>query len=232
VIPKRAIFFWEGPEPSWLRKQSWESFARLNPTWEIDIVDGEGSPIEKNGDLSIAHRSDYTRYKELNERGGVYFDTDIVFVRPIPDEWLDAHLLLPMSEIPGNPIANVAMLGSVPGDAFFSQAVYAAEGISESKRYMNYQDLGINLLIAIKSLLPGREIKWFDPEAVIPVPWTGVSDLWNDTHDTVPSLSFGVHWFGGDPLTKKLEPIIDPAWIAGSNCMVAKAVRMSERCHA
>jgi hypothetical protein len=84
MIPKRAFFFWSSPKPmSWLRSLSIQTFKKFNPDWEVTLFD----KVPLNG-MHPVHRSDLFRYEELAERGGVYFDTDIVFFRPVPESLL------------------------------------------------------------------------------------------------------------------------------------------------
>ena len=96
MIPRRAFFFWDGEEMSWLRKQSIETFKALNPTWEVEILDGTNIPIKGKSRLARVGRSDWGRYKALLDKGGVYFDSDIMFCRAIPDSWLEYDMVLPL----------------------------------------------------------------------------------------------------------------------------------------
>jgi hypothetical protein len=217
VIPRRAIFFWEGGEMPWLRAQSIETFRALNPSWDVDIIDGSGLPIEPTSRLEIVQRSDWARYRALHEGGGVYFDTDIMFLRPFPDEWLNYELILSKYHI--------AMMGSTPGEPFFEAMCLACRDLASCGAYASYQNYGIHLLQKLMTSLIGRSTWWYDIDVVLPILWDHTENLWNDWKRGFPPLTLGVHWFGGDPLSQKVEQLAGPEWGATSNCIVAQAWR-------
>src|SRR3972149_10506703 len=120
MIPKRAIFYWQGPPMGWLRRQSVETFRSLNPTWEVVLME---LPSEASL-LTRVHASDIARYTALAEGGGLYFDTDIIFCRPVPEGWLRHELLLPLDEL--GLFSHVACLGGAPASPFFKAAAHHA----------------------------------------------------------------------------------------------------------
>lgn len=225
MIPKRAIFFYEGPPMSWLRQQSIETFKKCNPDWEVVMIDGAKVPIPKNGLLSIVHRSDWARYIELHERGGFYFDTDIVFYEPMLAEWSEAELVLPVVDNPDRRVAHVATMGCMPGEPFFRDAAQICKHTVEQSRYLNYQALGVLTLNKTKRVLAGRDVKWINSNSLLPIPWDETERLWNPYSGTLPPMTCGIHWFGGDHVSIQAEKDADEAWLIESQCMVAKAIR-------
>lgn len=225
MIPKRAIFFWEGPEMSWLRKQSLETFRLCNPGWEVVVINGDGLPIKKDGLLSIVHRSDWARYRELHFNGGFYFDTDMVFHKPMPQAFVDAELVLPIPEKERGRVGNIATLGCQPGEPFFADACQVCENTHKSARFLNYQAFGVVALKGALSLLAGRDVTWITDDLFVPIPWDQTERLWNKHSGGMIPISLGVHWFGGDHLSRSVEEIADEAWLAESDCLVAKTIR-------
>lgn len=224
MIPKRAIFFWEGPEMSWLRWQSIESFKSLNPSWEIRLVNGSSVPIERFTSFESVLRSDWERYRVLHHDGGVYFDTDIVFCKPIPDAWLSTGLLLPLGD--ERLVDHVAVLGSESGDTFFKMLDEACGKVYRRDGVYNYQHFGVTLVNKLSAALQTRQVKWITRESFLPIPWYQPEKLWTDESYLSP-LTYGVHWFGGDPLSKSLESRVDAEWIKASSCIVAKALKLA-----
>ena len=84
MIPKRAFFMWEGPgKLSWLRQLSIDTFMKHNPDWQVDLI-----RVPHKARLLSEQATDIFRYAELATNGGYYFDTDVVFYRPVPEEYL------------------------------------------------------------------------------------------------------------------------------------------------
>ena len=222
MIPKRAIFFWEGPEMSWLRKQSIRSFRTLNPTWEVVVIDGSGIPIPTDSSFEAVLRSDWARYRELATNGGFYFDTDIVFCKPIPDSWLNHDLILTMCQ--DRVISHIAALGSSRGNAWFAMLDEACGQTFREGEIYSYQFFGIQLATRMATGLRGLDTKWLPLEAFIPVPWDFTQYLWAENSALSP-LTYGLHWFGGDRLSMNMEPRVTESWVANSTCMVARAIQ-------
>lgn len=226
MIPKRAIFYWEGPEMGWLRKQSLETFRRLNPSWQITVIGGGDLPIKGDSTLERVLRSDWARYRELFESGGIYFDTDIVFCKPIPDFWLDSDLILPHGD--ERIIDHVAVLGAKRGEAFFGMVQSACEQAIRDDGVYNYQFFGVQLINRLSSALAGRRTQWLPPDSYLPVPWHRPERLWSDGSYLSP-LTYGVHWYGGDWTSISFEKKCDEKWAQTSGCLVAQAIRQSLR---
>ena len=222
MIPKRAIFYWEGPEMSWLRRQALETFRLLNPTWAIDVIGGENVPLQGDSRLAIVGRSDWGRYKALRSGGGVYFDSDIVFCRPIPEQWLEHQMILPFNA--ESTFGHVAILGMEAGNAWAAMMDDACQRIVSSGNPLNYQSLGLPLANRCVHTIRPYKIQWLEPESFVPVNWGKAELLWQDGVMLSP-LSFGIHWYGGDWTSMSLESSVDEAWMSTSKSMIAKAWR-------
>lgn len=220
MIPKRAIFYWEGPEMTWLRKQSIETFRVLNPSWTIDVIDGEDIPIRGSTRLAIVGRSDWARYKALLAGGGVYFDTDFVFCKPIPDSWLEKQMILPFCDRCS--LGHVALLGCEPGNKWAEMMDEACGKIVSTGIPLNYQSLGIPLANRCITAVQQYKIEWVEPDIMLPVVFTKCEYLWTDGIALSP-LTIGVHWYGGDWTSMAMEEKVDEAWMRSSKSMIAKA---------
>lgn len=219
MIPKRAVFFWEGPEMSWLRKQGIESFKALNPSWSVVLVDGKWLGNEPQSLLRRVHRSDCTRYRELAAGGGFYFDTDILFVKPVPSDLLVRDLVLPLAD--DGKIANVAVIGSSKGHPAMKSLAQAAESAYNTGKPLSYQALGLTLVTRLRPNLSS----FVSQEFVVPVQWHETHDLWREPSPVLPDSTIGVHWYGGDPLSREMEPLCTPEWAETSGCLLAKCFR-------
>lgn len=207
MIPKVAHFYWYGEEemPA-LRRESVQSFSALNPEWKVNVHHSGDNPQATLRERIV--RSDAARYGILSRDGGVYFDTDIVFVRPIPDALLACDVLLPATG--SGSMYGVHVLGSAPNSPFFAYAVARARMRMESPRMLGCQSLGVKLWEGINVLdLSARE----NLHAVI-VPigaflmngWQDVEDLWSKGGE-IDRNAIGLHWYGGDPLSREFENV-------------------------
>lgn len=221
MIPKRAIFYWEGPEMSWLRKQSIETFKRLNPSWTVGVIDGAGIPIQGESRLAVVNRSDWARYRALLE-GGVYFDSDIVFCKPIPDEWLESEMIIPFAE--HDVFAHVALIGCEPGNRWAEMMDKACQVIVSGRNVLGYQTLGVILANRCGEAARGYKTTWVEQSSLLPIDWNHADRLWVDGELLSPMV-FGVHWFGGDWTSIDMEAKVDVAWALTSKSIVAKAWR-------
>lgn len=221
MIPKEAAFLWTGPSKSWLRNQSIASFLLLNPSFSVVPI-CEDEDEDPRGRLECVLWSDRARYGTLSVCGGLYFDTDIIFTKPVPEDLLDCDLLLPYGE--ESPIGHIAMLGSAPGSPYFRMLSEACEQKIKSGQVLAYQSLGVELANQMPPPI-GTKIKWVPPTMVCPIGWKEARMCWED--HPVPTDCIGVHWYGGDHLSIAMEEKADEEWARTSRSVVARAIRQT-----
>jgi len=222
MIPRRAFFTWGGGDMPWIREQCVASFVSLNPDWRVDVLEVKGA---NRGE--IIKNSDVLRYKELSERGGVYFDTDIVFTRPL-DEFMarvgtcdtvvcydtitGVNLIKPDGSIERNSTKSafysVASLMSEPGNRFFSEAMAHAvrEDVigEEDCQACGVWTLGerFKSLSSAVTEFPEHSFYNVPRKAFLPVDYDSPKTLFRKDDDLWTRLKtdpdvFGVHWYGG-----------------------------------
>ena len=97
MIPHRIHYCWFGhnPKPKLIQKciDSWKRFC---PNWEIIEWNEENFDVFGNTYTKAAYENrkwayvaDYARFDVLNRYGGVYFDTDVELLKPIPEYLMD-----------------------------------------------------------------------------------------------------------------------------------------------
>lgn len=212
MLSKVAAYYWEGPPMSWLRQQSIASFRHLNPDWEVrglvrpQALDGEDTMRAR------AIRSDLARYRWLAEDGGLYFDTDIIWRRPIPEAWRDSDVLIPMRA--EGIVHSIAVLGGTPG-RFWKHVADVAGMTAEGTEPLAYQSLGVKLLngvIGYSAPVPsvvgmlGERFLSYPHHQILPVSWAYAERLWSAKKLLFDDDVVGVHWYGGDPLSIDMEP--------------------------
>lgn len=96
-IPKKIHYCWFGgsskPE---IVVRCIESWKRFMPDYELYEWNEENYDCHKVPFIDEAYRmkkwafvSDYVRFDVLNQYGGIYFDTDVELLKPIPEDILD-----------------------------------------------------------------------------------------------------------------------------------------------
>lgn len=229
MIPKRAFFTWVGQENlPWLRQLSIDTFKKYNPEWKIDVI-----RIPPKAGLLSAQATDIFRYYELEERGGIYLDTDIIFFKPVPEEILDYDLAFTLDKSvlqnggnappvesewkPG--FTNLAFLGSVTHQGFWKFVYDAAFSRMEELQHDRvkigalYQCLGVVLLNRLFYGMDKKDIeKQFGARIfnvplnlVLPIPWYNSHKIFNGSTFDPPDDCIGLHWFGGSVDAKMFQ---------------------------
>lgn len=224
---------------SWLRRQGIESFKRMNPKWDVAVLGRDPySPIPGDHLAARAVRSDYARYKALAEHGGAYFDTDIIFYRPIPDEWLTVDLALPIN-MDGALVHVAALLGS-ERCPFFREALRRANERIAVKGPYGYQSLGVRMFRyleggdAMFETMPylakrmGLSFIGIPTRSFLPIPWDMAEMAFAPTICAKwPEGGIGLHWYGGDHAVMAIEPTVTEASLLKSQSLVLKAYEQS-----
>ena len=97
MIPQIIHYFWFGnnDKPQIIIKCI-DSWRKYHPDWEIREWNEKNYDVNKIPYIQEAYRqkkwafvADYAKFDILNQYGGVSVDTDVEFLRPIPDELLE-----------------------------------------------------------------------------------------------------------------------------------------------
>lgn len=129
MIPRIIHYCWFGhnPKPK-LILNCIDSWHRLCPDWKIiewneDNYDVLASEYTKAAyeDKNWAYVADYARFDVLYKQGGVYFDTDVELLRPIPDELMREEAFTGF-ETPSK-VAPGLVFGTTPGQGFLREVL-------------------------------------------------------------------------------------------------------------
>lgn len=100
MIPKIIHYCWFGgkekPKSIQMCIDSWEILGYKVYEWNETNYDLNKNAYVSNNykNKKWAYVSDYVRLDVLYENGGIYLDTDVKFIKKIPDSFLDADCLL------------------------------------------------------------------------------------------------------------------------------------------
>ncbi len=129
MIPHVIHYCWFGhnPKPKLIQKciESWKKYC---PDWEIiewneDNYDVFANEYTKKAyeNKKWAYVADYARFDVLNQYGGVYFDTDVELLKPIPDDLMEERAFTGF-ETPSK-IAPGLVFGTVPNHGFLHEII-------------------------------------------------------------------------------------------------------------
>ena len=225
MIPKTAFFYWTGGPLPWLRERALTSFQKLHPEWHVVL----GSPEDRNVPAGVtllrytvtdpllppAARSDVWRWHALHKYGGVFSDTDVVFVKPIEvlfqeekDVWLTLDMGTPVphygvkrrsrhAPVEAMVSVSIGIVGARRGSLFMSRLAELARRTPVSS---DYQSHGTTLITKNWKELY-KDVEFGPIYSHHFYPYTSshkeVIKLWQPGQLAEELL--GVHWYGGSP---------------------------------
>lgn len=183
-----------------------EDYKGINYSEKLDALNVKASLwIPPIANLSPTHAADLFRWDYLQSESGWYSDTDVLWVRPMPD--IDADFV--GCETYG--IIGVGLLAGKPNDLWkglyesalsgYDPKGYQSTGTEAIYRYARLPAMSGWELIAqsLKQLHPTVEIEILPHEVYCPWNATQVYNIFSKT-ETVPEACVGIHWFGGSPI--------------------------------
>ena len=205
-IPKIAHFHWTGPQMSWLRGMSLLTFKKFNPTWEIRLHDTPPD-IRAVGLPMYGQEADWTWWRKLYQDGGLLVATDVITVRPVPEEWLEGEIAATTNG--GDAVYQFAVLGAEPRHPFLGRCVEACEKMAANPKNLDYQAMGVIMLRGLAGKLPPKPALTEIPaRAYCAVQWNETRHFWDEVEDLpLDDGIVGHHWFGGEESSKHNERI-------------------------
>lgn len=220
MIPKIAHFYWTGGPLPWLREQAIVSFCRLHPDWEVVLASPETRSVPPgcryvfdrvtDSRLAPAARSDVYRYHALAEYGGLYADTDVIFMRNVEplfncdkrDAWIttDSGTALPcMGRYHSGRWKvqlSIGVLAAPKGSQFYKRVFNSARNVAPCE---DYQSHGTSLIVKqwdhlshglLFGEIPGKAFyRGSSAKQVHP--------LWHTDEGGFGEHEYGLHWYGG-----------------------------------
>jgi hypothetical protein len=163
-----------------------------------------------DNNISIVFKADFIRIAKLYEHGGIWFDMDILFIKPIPDFFfkddVNLFIFIYSSVIPTGFL--VAKQKSKYLEILYNNSLK----IIKNKELNNYQKIGPIIWIEEYNNLSDTEkmnIKILDNNLVYPILWNELDYLFKMNTIKINENTFGIHWYNGDPITKEFINIFD-----------------------
>jgi hypothetical protein len=180
-------------------KIDFKSVLNISNNISIQEIDFEKEYKIPNN-LSCVYKADITRIIKLYEHGGMWFDFDILFIKPIPDYIFNNNYdILYFSY--GDTIPT-GLLVSTPKNFFitnlYKKCIEQITGVNSL-----YQQFGPSLW---KKYLTDNNIlnkKLLDNNEIYPYLSNEISKLYTkNENDKITENTWGIHWYNGAPITK------------------------------
>lgn len=237
--PELNIIIYTGENPKnilnkWDTKEHSINIERTIPISKLIKINPEKislQPInfEKNynfdNNISIIHKADFIRIAKLYEHGGIWFDMDILFIKPIPnfffEEKVNVFIFIYSRIIP------TGFLAAVPKSNFLEILYKSSLEIILNKKLYNYQQIGPCLWIEEYNKLDKNEklnIKILDNKYIYPFLWNKISILFKNSNVIIPKNTFGIHWYNGAPQSKNFINNFDMNNINPNNSLIENLI--------
>jgi len=178
-----------------------------------------------DNNISTVFKADFIRIAKLYEHGGIWFDMDILFIKPIPEfffkENVDAFIFKYSEVIPTGLLA--AKTKSKYLDILYKNSLE----IIKNKELNNYQKIGPVIWINEYNKLSHKDkmgIKILDNNLVYPFIWNELNNLFSKPNITVPESTFGIHWYNGASETKDFINYLNLLNINPNNSLIEKLI--------
>ena len=179
---------------------SLQDICSISPTIQLVPIDFE-KEYNINNDISVVYKADFVRIAKLYEHGGLWFDFDVLFVRPLPsflfETVRDMYVFTYENTIP------TGFLLSTPKNKYITQLyTIAQKDIHNTRGY--YQSIGPNLwkYVLLHLLQPIDTITTLANEIAYPYMCNDFHEFFNSTNDKVKENTICIHWYNGSSVAK------------------------------
>lgn len=214
-IPKVIHYFWFGrnPKPEIVTKciSSWKKYM---PDWEIKEWNENNYDVHCCKYVEQAYQakkwafvSDYARFDILNRFGGLYFDTDVELLKPVPKEYFNN----PFTAVDNNGIAAPGQVIAVSSHHWLTENIIVSFKSSEFDVENLTADVTINSRVnkylKSKGFIEKDSFQIVDDLYIYPsVQFCGYDvniNEYNITPETIAVHHFVGSWMNGKQQTKR-----------------------------
>ena len=157
-------------------------------------------PLSCVSDISsVVHRADYVRIVKLYEHGGMWFDFDILFLRPIPVSIFDT------TSFAYHTYENTFPTGIVFASPN-NEHVHRIYELLQSKDLCaldTYQGIGPDLWKTLIPFLDDGDALLLETHSVYPYSYRNIDQFFFSMYDRVREDTWGVHWYNGSRFAKE-----------------------------
>jgi spore coat polysaccharide biosynthesis protein SpsF (cytidylyltransferase family) len=153
----------------------------------------------------------------MHEHGGLWFDFDILFIKPLPSfffesEDTDLFYFLWFNSDNSYYTFTTGFAASIPKLPFFTELSKRALQALKTTTSTNYMKIGPELwrqTFLDMDLFNDPKLKRVSNQTVYPYDWLQIPEFVTTNIDRVSNETFCIHWFNGNNEIRKIENEID-----------------------
>ena len=183
----------------------------------LKIIDIDFEKIGFRNDVPEVYKSNFLTYYRLSNEGGVWFDTDVLFIKPLNELNLGGRIIhgdfetleavISYDTVEGYFSTGIIM--GAPNTEFFKTLLKQLHKSFNPKIYMSatnllYPQLFKNIQ-GIQKVFPKLYYANLGMDIFYPYRWNEMETLFesNKGLEKITSKVIGIHWFNGSPVTEK-----------------------------
>jgi hypothetical protein len=161
-------------------------------------------------DMSPVYKADILRICKLHEHGGIWFDFDILFVKPLPDYLFDSDtdMLYFAYDIPGGGfVITTGLVISLANTEYLTGLKERMRAVLSDATNSDYQKIGPNLwtIHYDKCTSTARQkVHKLSNTLAYPYDFTTIHQFVNSRIDRVGSETLCVHWYNGHNVVRRV----------------------------
>lgn len=185
---------------------------------EIDFKE----EYDLNNDISCVFKADFTRIVKLYEHGGMWFDMDILFTKPIPSymfEFNDNKEINYFSYMNAIPTGLISCIAHSKYMTILKNQLYELIPILNQNKSENYQIIGPSLwkeIFISNQTICNDTMKLIETTDIYSILYTHLHDLYSDTGFIIPVNTWGIHWYNGHIMSKHFINNFNPQKLGDS----------------
>jgi len=248
------IVYWtKGMPLSFLRYYTLYSFRHFNPHWKIIMLHTDNLNMSKTWDtgeqktdynnkdyytdalkiidevitvnmkdvgfddgLNEIYKSDILRYWAVVKYSGIWSDMDIVYTNSVPSSLIDVDFICFAKKY-----YNIGFFGGIKGSNFFRNILNLQKKVQQKNGYQIYGSTLISRTSPITCTINNM-----DMDLIYYLDSTRIRDIFY-SEIALPDRTIGVHWYGGDSISKYFEGVITPDNCYLKDTYIYKAIKKS-----
>ena len=175
-----------------------------------------------SNNISVIYKADFIRIAKLYEHGGLWFDFDILFIKPLSSilfSDIDMCVFTYLDTIP------TGLISSTPKNKTITQLFLTAQELIHDTQN-RYQILGPDLWKSIILHNAIDNITYLDTSIAYPYESNIYQLFFNSNDDYVKENTICIHWYNGGQYSKDFINSFDINTVDPSQCVCTKYIHM------
>jgi hypothetical protein len=191
-----------------IHKMNFRDVLHINPDKitikEIDFNAAYGL----NNDISCVFKADFTRIAKLYEHGGLWFDMDVLFIKPIPSymfDFTDAKEMCYFTYMEAIPTGLISCTKKSKYITLLYNNMINYINVLNTGSKHDYQIIGPSLwkntFLGNKSTVENT-MRLTETTDVYPVLYTHLQIIYTNSSHNFPINTWAIHWYNGHGMSK------------------------------